>query len=88
MGGLMAFYGVIKYNQYISKAACLSPAFGLCKKCLERDLLQNLNPDTRIYMSLGTEEFKRPQRYIKTIQEFNDCIVSKGATSYINPDIL
>lgn len=55
MGGLMAFYGVIKYNQYISKAACLSPAFGLCKKRLERDLPQNLNPDTRIYMSLGTE---------------------------------
>ena len=35
-------------------------------------------------MSLGTEEFKRPQRYIKNIQEFNDYIVSKGATSYIN----
>ena len=84
MGGLMAFYGVIKYNQYISKAACLSPAFGLCKKRLERDLPQNLNPDTRIYMSLGTEEFKRSQRYIKNIQEFNDYIVSKGATSYIN----
>ena len=84
MGGLMAFYGVIKYNQYISKAACLSPAFGLCKNRLERDLPQNLNPDTRIYMSLGIEEFKRPQRYIKTIQEFNDYIVSKGATSYIN----
>lgn len=84
MGGLMAFYGVIKYNQYISKAACLSPAFGLCKKRLEKDLPQNLNPDTRIYMSLGTEEFKRPQRYIKNIQEFNDYIVSQGATSYIN----
>lgn len=84
MGGLMAFYGVIKYNQYISKAACLSPAFGLCKKRLERDLPQNLNPDTRIYMSLGTEEFKRPQRFIKNIQEFNDYIVSQGATSYIN----
>lgn len=55
----MAFYGVIKYNQYISKAACLSPAFGLCTKRLERDLPQNLNPDTRIYMSLGTEEFKK-----------------------------
>lgn len=84
MGGLMAFYGVIKYNQYISKAACLSPAFGLCKKRLERDLPQNLNPDTRVYMSLGTDEFKRPQRYIKNIQEFNDYIVSQGATSYIN----
>lgn len=35
-------------------------------------------------MSLGTEEFKRPQRFIKNIQEFNDYIVSQGATSYIN----
>ena len=66
--------------------ACLfvHQAFGLCKKRLERDLPQNLNPDTRIYMSLGTEEFKRPQRFIKNIQEFNDYIVSQGATSYIN----
>lgn len=66
------------------RLACLSPAFGLRKNRLERDLPQNLNSDTRIYMSLGTEEFKRPQRYIKTVQEFNDYIVSKGATSYIN----
>ena len=70
-------------NIFLKPLVCHRP-LAYVKKRLERDLPQNLNPDTRIYMSLGTEEFKRPQRYIKNIQEFNDYIVSKGATSYIN----
>lgn len=57
MGGLMAFYSVIKYNQYISKAACLSSSISLCSEELHKEIgMQQLNPDTRIYMSWGSKE--------------------------------
>ena len=57
MGGLMAAYGLVKYNNYISKAACLSPSIGsVCGK-LWRDMNETaISPDTRIYLSWGTRE--------------------------------
>jgi len=57
MGGLMAFYSVIKYNEYISKAACLSSSISLCEKELRQEIASStLNPDTRVYMSWGSKE--------------------------------
>lgn len=59
MGGLMAVYGVVRYNQWISKAACVSSAIGLCMPALMRDMNENyMNPDTRVYLSWGTQEAK------------------------------
>ncbi len=57
MGGLMALLGIVKYNQWFSKAACVSTAFGVCF----RDLLPMLRhcmleSDTRIFFSWGTQE--------------------------------
>ena len=57
MGGIMALYGVIHYNQWISKAACISTAMGFCMPGLMKDLYESyINPDTRIYLSWGTKE--------------------------------
>jgi len=57
MGGLMAAYGLVKYNQYISKAACLSPSLGSVSGMLWHDMNEtDLSPDTRIYLSWGTRE--------------------------------
>lgn len=59
MGGLMALYSVIKYNIYFSKAACLSSSIGLCMEQLKCDLQNStLSPDTRIYLSWGSQEAK------------------------------
>ena len=57
MGGLMSFYGVLKYNSVFSKAACLSSTVIPCyrKVCAEvRN--SSLHPDTRIWLSYGEEE--------------------------------
>jgi predicted alpha/beta superfamily hydrolase len=57
MGGLMAAYALVKYNRYISKAACLSPAIGSVSGKLWRDMNScPLSPDSRIYLSWGTME--------------------------------
>lgn len=57
MGGLMALYGTVHYNQWFSKAACLSSALGICMPALMRDInCSGINPDTRIYLSWGTME--------------------------------
>lgn len=57
MGGIMALYGAVHYNQWISKAACVSTAMGFCMSPLMKDMTeQYMNPDTRIYLSWGTNE--------------------------------
>lgn len=57
MGGLMALYGVVHYNRWFSKAACLSSAIGFCMRPLLRDMRQSdMSPDTRIYLSWGSRE--------------------------------
>ena len=57
MGGLMAIYGAARYNAYFSKAACLSSAIRLCRKQLLSEI-REIDPDTRVYLSWGTEESK------------------------------
>lgn len=62
MGGLMALYSVVKYNQYFSKAACLSSAIGFCFDEIKKDILESqLNPDTRVYLDWGSDESRNKQ---------------------------
>ena len=57
MGGIMALYAGIHYNQWISKTACISTAMGFCMPALMKDLKESyIDPDTRIYLSWGTKE--------------------------------
>ena len=57
MGGLMAAYALVKYNQYISKAACVSPSLGSVSGKLWHDMNNtDISPDSRIYLSWGTKE--------------------------------
>lgn len=57
MGGLMAAFAVIRYNQYISKAACLSPSIGSVSGKLWHEMNNTfISPDTRMYLSWGTME--------------------------------
>ena len=57
MGGIMALYGAVHYNQWISKAACVSTAMGFCMSHVMKDMMeQYMDPDTRIYLSWGTKE--------------------------------
>jgi len=57
MGGLMAIYGAVHYNQWFSKAACISSAIGFCMRPLMEDMYaQVMSADTRMYLSWGSLE--------------------------------
>lgn len=88
MGGLMALYTVIKYNQYFSKAACLSPSISMCMPQLKRDLQESfIDEDTHVYMSFGTKEVRGPKgvsRMLNHIMYFNDQLTSRKAQCYVN----
>lgn len=61
MGGLMALYGAVCYNDWFSKAACVSSSISPCMTQLRRDIKKaDIQEDTRIYLSFGTEEAFRP----------------------------
>ncbi len=56
LGGLMAFYGIMKYPETFSKAGALSPSF--LHNADVYDLPQQLtNRDVKIYMNTGKNEF-------------------------------
>lgn len=88
MGGLMALYTVIKYNQYFSKAACISPAISICQEQLQNEFRQgDISSDTRVYFSFGTREVRGKSGFnwmLKSISWFNDEIVKLHGYSYIN----
>ena len=62
----MALYGAVHYNQWFSKAACISSAIGFCMRPLMKDLRScAVDPDTRVYLSWGSREawgIKDPSR--------------------------
>ncbi len=60
MGGLMALYAAVHYNDTFSKAACVSSAIGFCMEEILKDMAeQKMDKDTRIYLSWGTKESKK-----------------------------
>ncbi len=60
MGGLMALYTVTVYNQYFSKAACLSSAIGFCYEEMKDEIAKShLMSDTKIYMDWGSDESRQ-----------------------------
>ena len=57
MGGLMALYGGVHYNEWFSKAGCVSSAVGFCIRSVLKDIRSSeISPDTRFFLSWGTKE--------------------------------
>jgi len=57
MGGLMALYAALRYNDYFGRAACLSPSLWVAPEKLGRLFDKSIiQGDTRIYMDYGSEE--------------------------------
>lgn len=57
MGGLMSLFAIVRYNNWFSKAACVSSAVQFCFRRVKKELLGAvLNADTRVYLSWGTQE--------------------------------
>lgn len=60
MGGLMALYAGIKFNQYFSKLGCISSAIYGCNDQMLKDIEEcPINPDTKFYISWGANEARR-----------------------------
>lgn len=84
MGGLIALYTIIKYNQYFSKAACISPAISLCMKELEQEIdIEEISSDTRVYFSFGKREVHNIDEMLKNILVFNDYFINLKANCHI-----
>lgn len=77
MGGLMAYYSVLTYNDVFSKAAVLSPSFMICtSQIIKLTSDTNINPNTRIFISFGSLEFGPfATRELNAIQELNNGLV-------------
>ncbi len=57
MGGIMALYGLVRYNWCFSKGACISSAIGYCMPQLIKDMKNSqISQDTRAFLSWGTRE--------------------------------
>jgi predicted alpha/beta superfamily hydrolase len=55
---MMALYAVLRYNNYFSKAAVISPALLPAMEEYKAEIANDdLSPDTRIFFSWGEEEF-------------------------------
>lgn len=86
MGGLMSLYSVLKYNDIFSKAACLSPSAMICQNELRNDFKNKaLDPNTRIYMDMGSEELGSREFMINSVDmllRFNHELTEKGVSCY------
>ena len=57
MGGLMSIYAAVEYNEWFSKAGCVSSAIGFCIRSVLGNLRKKpMDPNTRVYLSWGTRE--------------------------------
>ena len=87
MGGIMALYAVLRYNQYFSKAAVISPALGdVYENFLEEIQEHQLLPDTRVFFGWGTDEWSGHSMagLAKQVYQIEKEIQKSWCTTYIN----
>ncbi len=57
MGGMMALFGVLRYNQCFSKAAVISPSIVPAMDSFRQEVRAPIEADTRVFFSWGTGEY-------------------------------
>ena len=76
---------LITYNNIFSKSACVSPSYDLCLPRLRKDMqVATISPDTRVYLSFGTNEIRNLDNKKRSLKSFVDYFNSKHAFSYVN----
>lgn len=85
MGGMMSLFGILRYNDVFSKAACVSPAVGFAMPQFKKETrLARLNPDTLIFFSWGTDEWKGSDiRMTRNILNLEALAQAKGASTWL-----
>lgn len=83
MGGMMALYAVLRHNKVFSKAAAVSPEFFACLPLFLKELrARRLHPDTRLFMSWGTEEDRRGWM-TKRILKMEAAVQKQGTQTWL-----
>lgn len=85
MGGMMSLYAILKYNSIFSKAACVSPAVGFAMPDFRQEVKNaDLDPDTRIFFSWGTKEWRGSDKPMtRNILELETMVQQKGARTWL-----
>lgn len=83
MGGMMALFAVLRYNEVYSKSAAVSPEFFATLPLFMRELRQHpIDPDTRLFMSWGTEEDRRGWM-TKRILKMEAAVQKHGVSTWL-----
>ena len=88
MGGLMALYAALNYNEHFSRAACLSPSLWTGPDAVREMIAQaDVSPDTMIYMDYGSREMGNHGENALILADATWLLLSKGVdlTSRIVP---
>lgn len=84
MGGMMAMYGVLKFNHIFSKAAVISAAFRPAMQLFRNDINNGVfNLDTRMFFSWGTNELQDEWDLENRIREIEWLVQQKGIKTYL-----
>lgn len=86
MGGLMTLFTVLRYNQYFSKAAVISPSILPAMDHLKKEIENgSFSSDTRIFFSWGTDEYSSDVNSIiaNTILYLEKEVQKKGIRTWI-----
>ncbi len=88
MGGLMALYAALCYNDHFSRAACLSPSLWTDADAVRAMIKEaDVSPDTVIYMDYGSREMGNHGENARILADASWLLLSKGVdlTSRIVP---
>ena len=84
MGGMMAMYGVLKFNHIFSKAAIISAAFRPAMELFRNDITGGVfDLDTRMFFSWGTNELQDEWDLENRIREIEWLVQQKGIKTYL-----
>lgn len=86
MGGLMSMFAVLRYNTWISKAACLSSSFRFCPDEIRAEAEgAQIDPDTRVYLSWGSREYPSAEELAAATAcnlHLSHILTEQGARTY------
>lgn len=84
MGGMMALYGIIKFNHIFSKAAVISAAFQPAMNYFRNDIGNGtFNSDSKMFLSWGTNELNDEWDLENRIREIEWLAQQKGFKTYL-----
>lgn len=90
MGGMMALFAVLRYNQYFSKSAVISPALIPAMENFKQEIAgSNYDGDTRIFFSWGTDEDSKEEVWnlSQSILYLEKEVQKKGIRTWIHCQI-